>query len=71
MSSKIEITRKAESRTGMTLGEVNQFIQECDAAGIDPRAGIKVTTGWKQQIMVLAASSAEQASLDANAEGNR
>lgn len=60
MSSKVEITRRSAEKSGLTLAELNQFIQECDQAGLDPRAVVKVTTGWKQQLITVSAAAPKQ-----------
>ena len=60
MSSKIMITRRSADKSGLTLAELNQFIQECDSAGLDPRAVVKVTTGWKQQLITVSAGTPKQ-----------
>jgi hypothetical protein len=52
----ISLERTAEDKkAGMTLGALWQFAQEALNHGIDPRAPIKVTTGWRMQIQKLEA----------------
>ncbi|WP_284986983.1 hypothetical protein [Arthrobacter sp. fls2-241-R2A-172] len=47
----IQVTRDAENpRTGATLAELGQFIQEAERAGIDPRTPVLVRAGLGLQI---------------------
>ena len=61
MSNLIEVTHMASSRAGLSLADVNQFVQECEQSGIDPRSTLKVTVGWKQQLMSVAAQTIQLA----------
>jgi hypothetical protein len=35
---------------GLTIADLNQFIQEAYRAGVDLRTPVMVVTGWKHQI---------------------
>lgn len=59
MSNLIEVTHKASSRAGLSLADMNQFVQECEKSGIDPRSTLKVTVGWKQQLLSVAAQTVQ------------
>lgn len=45
-----QVTRAADSMAGMTLADLIQFIQEAEAAGIDPRDRVLVRVGLAAQI---------------------
>lgn len=52
----IRIERSAEDKkTGMTVADLWAFSQDALNLGIDPREPIKVTTGWRLQIIKLEA----------------
>lgn len=52
----IRLVREADDKkTGMTVGDIWAFTQDALNLNIDPRAPIKVTTGWRQQIWRLEA----------------
>lgn len=52
----IRLERTAQDKkTGMTVGDLWAFSQDALNLGIDPREPIKVTTGWRQQIIKLEA----------------
>ena len=52
----ITLVRNAEDKkTGMTVGDLWAFSQDALNLGIDPREPIKVTTGWRLQIIKLEA----------------
>lgn len=47
MAAKTVVTHLADDRkAGMTLAELNQFIQEADRLGIDPRTPVMVRVGF-------------------------
>lgn len=45
-----QVTRATDNKAGMTLGDLMQFIQEADAAGVDPREVVLVRVGFAAQI---------------------
>lgn len=45
-----QVTRTTDSKAGLTLGDLMQFVQEADAAGIDPRETVLVRVGFAAQI---------------------
>jgi len=45
-----QVTRAAEAPAGLTLGELIQFVQEAEAAGIDPRDRVLVRVGMAAQV---------------------
>ncbi|MNL64752.1 hypothetical protein D3C87_1889990 [compost metagenome] len=50
----IQIARNAENtKLGMTLAELSQFVQEADRAGIDPRSPVFVLAGFSAQVKKL------------------
>lgn len=55
MSEQIQVTREAESKDGMTLGEMIQFVQQAQAVGVHPREKVLVRTGFKAQILRVTA----------------
>lgn len=55
-ANAITLVRNAEDKkTGMTVGDLWAFSQDALNLGIDPREPIKVTTGWRLQIIKLEA----------------
>lgn len=55
----VEVTNVAQTKDGMTLGDMMQFIQEADRIGIDPRTVLKIRTGWRSQIMRIRAGGTQ------------
>lgn len=53
---------------GMTLADLNQFIQEADRMGIDPRTPVHVNQGFKGQLKFIDVSGAEDEDI---AKGQR
>lgn len=45
-----QVTRTTDNKAGLTLGDLMQFVQEADAAGIDPREAVLVRVGFAAQI---------------------
>lgn len=45
-----QVTRATDNKEGMTLADLMQFVQEADAAGIDPRERVLVRVGFVAQI---------------------
>ncbi|QGJ93524.1 hypothetical protein SEA_MUFASA8_76 [Arthrobacter phage Mufasa8] len=43
----------ANQVTGLTLAEIYQFVQEADAAGIDPREPVVIKVGFRSQLKCL------------------
>ncbi|MDJ0321672.1 hypothetical protein [Pseudarthrobacter sp. PS3-L1] len=53
-SNMFKVFRRAENpKQGMTLAELNQFIQTADNAGIDPRTPVRITAGWTRQLQII------------------
>lgn len=50
----VTVTRLADDpRNGMTLGELNQFLQEAFASGIDPRAKVLARVGYSYNLKAV------------------
>ncbi|WP_159702432.1 hypothetical protein [Arthrobacter sp. 18067] len=45
-----QVTRATDNKAGMTLGDLMQFVQEAEAAGVDPRETVLVRVGFTAQI---------------------
>ena len=45
--------RAQDPKAGMTVGELYQFAQTCLEHNIDPRTPVKITNGWRQQIVTV------------------
>lgn len=54
----------ADRKAGMTLDEVDSFVQACRLAGMTGSEQPKVGTGWRQQIQNLTATSDTDPALD-------
>ncbi|WP_157884107.1 hypothetical protein [Arthrobacter alpinus] len=46
---KIEV-QAADKKTGMTLAEMQQFLNQCDQLGIDPRSTVNAVVGFVSQV---------------------
>jgi hypothetical protein len=46
---------------GLTLADLNQFIQEADRLGIDPRTPVHVNQGLKGQLKYIDVKAAQEA----------
>lgn len=49
----IVVGKDATTKDGLTLGDLIQFVQEAQQAGVDPRAGVKVRIGFRSQIQQI------------------
>lgn len=49
-TNSVQVTRATESKTGLTLADLIQFVQDAEAAGIDPRNTVLVRIGFSAQI---------------------
>lgn len=45
-----QVTKAADSPAGLTLADLIQFVQEAEAAGIDPRDRVLVRVGMAAQV---------------------
>lgn len=46
----MQVTRSTEDKAGLTLADLMQFVQEAEAAGIDPRDRVLARVGFAAQI---------------------
>lgn len=49
------MTRSTENKAGLTLADLSQFVQEAEAAGLDPREHVLVRVGFSAQIKRITA----------------
>jgi hypothetical protein len=54
---KIEIAAE-DRKQGLTLAEIQQFINRCELLGVDPRSSVTVVTGFRSQIQKIATRDA-------------
>lgn len=59
MISHIQVTNAAQTKAGMTIADLVQFVQDCERMGLDPRTVVKIRTGWKQQILRIRGGGTE------------
>jgi len=57
MSSQQGITVHATDKTGLTLAELYQFVQDAERAGIDPRSPLHVRAGFRGQPLRITAGA--------------
>jgi len=49
----VAISMDAEEKTGMTVAELQHFIDECFKSGVPADQPVKIKTGWRQQILSI------------------
>ena len=49
-TNTVQVTRATDDKAGLTLADLMQFVQEAEAAGIDPRDRVLVRVGFGAQI---------------------
>lgn len=53
--NQTQVTRSTENKAGLTLADLSQFVQEAEAAGLDPREHVLVRVGFSAQIKRITA----------------
>lgn len=58
MTGSLTFTKKAEDKkAGMTLLELQEFVNEAIQANVDPLKPVKITIGFRSQIQSITAES--------------
>lgn len=60
MSLHRSVTITAPDRSGLTIADLHQFLQEADRAGVDPRTALHTRTGFKGQPLTITTRTAAQ-----------
>jgi hypothetical protein len=46
-----------DQKQGLTLGELYQFVQAADAAGVDPRQPVTIQVGFRSQLKAVSVTN--------------